>query len=58
MALTVPYGHEVLGALAPEDEIRIGKKGKPPRKPIDTELGELNWHVIKTQYAAFAVAKA
>ena len=37
---------------------RIGTKRRHARKPIDTEIRRILWHDIKTQYAAFAVAKA
>jgi hypothetical protein len=38
--------------------IGSGRHVSQTRKPIDIETGELSWHDIKTQYAAFAVAKA
>jgi len=40
--------------------VRIGKKGRQACKPIansNTE-GEDTWHDTKTQYAAFAAARA
>jgi hypothetical protein len=38
----------------------IGKNGMPACKPIDPEIlkEKKNWPVIKTQFAAFAAAKA